>query len=106
MLGYSWYKVMSFCQVDIYMKIYDNNRLKVDMSRWTRRHYLLWSSGVITDLYKEIWVMILIWTIHKYNNNSLQARIEKKLDEELPKEPMGGMKLGPKVSGNQGLSKS
>ena len=38
--------------------------------------------------------------------NSLQARIEKKLDEELPQEWMGGIKLGPKVSGNQGLSKS
>ena len=37
---------------------------------------------------------------------TLQARIEKKLDEELPQEWMGGMKLGPKVSGNQGLSKS
>ena len=36
----------------------------------------------------------------------LQARIEKKLDEELPQEWMGGIKLGPKVSGNQGLSKS
>ena len=34
------------------------------------------------------------------------ARIEKKLDEELPQEWMGGMKLGPKVSGKQGLSKS
>ena len=39
-------------------------------------------------------------------SNSLQARIQKKLDEELPQEWMGGMKLGPKVSGNQGLSKS
>ena len=38
--------------------------------------------------------------------DSLQARIEKKLDEELPQEWMGGIKLGPKVSGNQGLSKS
>ena len=37
---------------------------------------------------------------------SLQARIQKKLDEELPQEWMGGMKLGLKVSGNQGLSKS
>ena len=37
---------------------------------------------------------------------TLQARIQKKLDEELPQERMGGMKLGPKVSGNQGLSKS
>ena len=37
---------------------------------------------------------------------SLQARIEKKLDEELPLEWMGSIKLGPKVSGNQGLSKS
>ena len=39
-------------------------------------------------------------------NISLQARIQKKLDEELPQERIGGMKLGPKVSGNQGLSKS
>ena len=37
---------------------------------------------------------------------TLQARIQKKLDEELPKERMVGMKLGPKVSGNQGLFKS
>ena len=36
----------------------------------------------------------------------LQARIKKKLDGELPQEQMGGMKLGPKVSGNQGISKS
>ena len=39
-------------------------------------------------------------------DQALQARIQKKLDEELPQEQMGGMKLGPKVSGNQGLSKS
>ena len=39
-------------------------------------------------------------------DKALQARIQKKLDEELPQEQMGGMKLGPKVSGNQGLSKS
>ena len=38
--------------------------------------------------------------------STLQARIQKKLDEELPQERMGGMKLGLKVSGNQGLSKS
>ena len=38
--------------------------------------------------------------------HSLQARIQKKLDEELPQERIGGMKLGPKVFGNQGLSKS
>ena len=37
---------------------------------------------------------------------SLQARIQKKLDAELPQEQMVDMKLGPKVSGNQGLSKS
>ena len=36
----------------------------------------------------------------------LQARIHKKLDEELPQERMGGIKLGQQVSGNQGLSKS
>ena len=44
--------------------------------------------------------------VAKSNSDSLQARIQKKLDEELPQERMGGMKLGPKVSGNQGLSKS
>ena len=37
---------------------------------------------------------------------ALQARIQKKLDEKLPKEQIVGMKLGPKVSRNQGLSKS
>ena len=39
--------------------------------------------------------------VKRYN-----VRIQKKLDEELPQEWMGGIKLGPKVSGNQGLSKS
>ena len=44
--------------------------------------------------------------LHVTGENALQARIQKKLDEELPQEWMVGMKLGPKVSGNQGLSKS
>ena len=45
-------------------------------------------------------------TTQVYPNYALQARIQKKLDEELPQEQMVGIKLGAKVSGNQGLSKS
>ena len=46
-------------------------------------------------------------TLHQWRSQcALQARIKKKLDEELPQESMGGIKLGPKVSWNQGLSKS
>ena len=48
-----------------------------------------------------------LWnTLRIFDTSPLQARIQKKLDEELPQERMVGIKLGPKVSGNQGLSKS
>ena len=69
----------------------------------------------LTEIYCKI-AIIVNWFIYFFNvqltrrnsknNISLQARIQKKLDEELPQERMGGMKQGPKVSGNQGLSKS
>ncbi len=37
---------------------------------------------------------------------SLRARTKKKLGKELPQKWIGGIKIWPKVSGNQGLSKS
>ena len=61
---------------------------------------------MVLNIEVALGVAVLLAALHCLKKYSLQARIEKKLDEELPQEWIGGMKLGPKVSGNQGLSKS
>ena len=69
-----------------------------------------WSASIVTLL---LYVLFLLTFNSKTGpvelgvlSFSLQARIQKKLYEELPQEWMGDIKLGQKVSGNQGLSKS